>query len=79
MYCFVKEKDMEENFNKILEKIKDDTLDQEETKEYILAIKGVIKQAYENCKDEQSQEEIISEFIEEYEKDLSFRGNGKSI
>ena len=70
---------MEENFNKILEKIKDDTLDQEETKEYILAIKGVIKQAYENCKDEQSQEKIISEFIEEYEKDLSFRGNGKSI
>lgn len=70
---------MEENFNKILEKIKDDTLDQEETKEYILAIKGVIKQTYENCKDEQSQDEIIAEFIEEYEKDLSFRGNGKSI
>lgn len=70
---------MKENFNKIIESIKEDTLNQKETKEYILAIKRVIKEIYENCKDEENQEDIIADFLEEYEKDLGFRGNAEII
>lgn len=70
---------MEENFNDIIEKIKDTTLDPEETKKYILSIKSVVRYLYDLCKDEESEEEILQEYLEEYENDLKFRGNGQQI
>ena len=50
---------MEENLKDKLEEIKKETVDPEDTKKYILAIKKVLGRAYENCKDEQSEEEIL--------------------
>lgn len=70
---------MEENLKDKLEEIKKETVDPEETKKYILAIKRVLGRAYENCKDEQSEEEILQEYLEDYENDLKFRGEAHNI
>ena len=70
---------METNFKKIIELIKEETVDSKNTKKYILAIKRVLQSNYENCKGELSEEEILSEFLEEYAKDLEFRGNANLI
>lgn len=70
---------MGESLKEIFKEIENSEMDETEVKKYILKIKRVIGSAYENCKDEQSEEEIIKEYLEEYEKDLSFRGNGMQI
>lgn len=70
---------MEENFKKIIEEIKESTVDSQELKKYILAIKKAIERFYENCKDELSDEEIIAQFREDYEKDLEFRGDARFL
>lgn len=70
---------MEEDFKKVIENIKEDTVNEEETKRYILAIKRVVKKAYETCKDEQTEEEILQDYLEEYDNDLKFRGEAKEI
>lgn len=70
---------METNFKKIIEEIKEETVDPKDTKKYILAIRSVLQRVYDNCKGEFSEEEILSDFLEEYEKDLDFRGDATSI
>lgn len=70
---------MEEKFKKIIESIKEETVDPKDTKKYILAIQRVLQEVYENCKDELSEEEILSDFLEEYAKDLEFRGRADTI
>ena len=70
---------MEENFKRIIEQIKESEMDPEVIREYILAIKRVVRKDYENCKGEESKEEIIAGFLEEYERDLSFRGSAPKI
>ena len=70
---------MEENFKKIIEEIKESTADSQDVKKYILEIKKVIGRFYENCKNELSEEEIITQFREDYEKDLAFRGNARIL
>lgn len=70
---------MKSDFKGRIEEIKNEQMNPEETKKYILAIKKVIRPVYENCKDEMSKEQIVSEFLEEYEKDLQFRGNARAI
>lgn len=70
---------MEENFRKIIEIIKQTNMNPDETKKYILLIKNVLGKALENCKDEQEESEILSEYLEEYKKDLGFRGDAQSI
>lgn len=70
---------MEENFNDVIEKNKNSTLNPEETKKYILSIKGVVRHLYDICKDDESQEEILQDYLEEYENDLKFRGNAQQI
>lgn len=70
---------MEEKFKKIIEEIKEGTVDPKDTKKYILAIQRVLQEVYENCKDEFSEDEILSDFLEEYAKDLEFRGRADLI
>ena len=70
---------MGEKFKDIIEDIKKSDVNPKDTKRYILAIKRVIKQAYESCKDELSQEQIIEQYLDEYDKDLEFRGNANLI
>ena len=70
---------MEENFKKIIEEIKESEMDPEVIKKYILAIKRVVRKDYENCRDEESKEDILDGFLEEYERDLTFRGNAPEI
>lgn len=70
---------MEEDFKKVIEDIKEDDLDPEQTKKYILKIKRVFRQAFENCKDEYDESEIFQMCMEEYYKDLEFRGNAQEI
>lgn len=70
---------MEENFKNVIENIKKSSVDEEETKKYILAIKKVLGKAYETCKDEQTESEILQDYLEEYDNDLKFRGDANSI
>lgn len=70
---------MEQSFKEKLEEIKIETVDPEETKKYILAIKKVLKRAYENCKNEQDEEEILQDYLEDYDNDLKFRGGAYNI
>lgn len=70
---------MEKNLRMIIEQVKEDTLDHEETKRYILAIKKPLRKIFDSCKDEQEKEEIIQDFLEEYKRDLEFRGNISDI
>lgn len=70
---------MKNDFKERIEEIKEEQMNPENTKKYILAIKNVIKPIYDSCKDEMSQEELILDFIEEYKKDLQFRGNAKPM
>ena len=70
---------MEENFYKAIENIKESTMDPEKTKKYILAIKKVFRRAFENCKDEFSESEIIEMCLEQYEEDLNFRCDAEKI
>lgn len=70
---------MEEKFKEIIEEIKKSNVNPEETKKYILSIKEVLKEFYDDCKEELSDEEIIDGYLDEYSKDLEFRGNAKSI
>lgn len=66
-------------FKKAIEKIKESTIQPEETKNYILAIKRVFRRAFEDCKDEYTESEILEMCLEEYNNDLKFRGNAESI
>ena len=70
---------MEEDLKKVIEKIKESTIQPEETKNYILAIKRVFRKAFEDCKDEYTESEILQMCLEEYNNDLRFRGNAESI
>lgn len=70
---------MEKSFKDIIEEIKKENINQEETKKYILAIKRVVKKAYESCKDEQEESEILEEYLEDYNNDLKFRGKTQDI
>lgn len=70
---------MEESFKDKLEEIKKETVNPEETKKYILAIKRVLRKSYDNCKDEQGEEEILQEYLEDYNNDLKFRGEAHNI
>lgn len=70
---------MEENFNDVIEKIKNSTIYPEETKKYILSIKKVVRHLYDICKDEMEEGEILQDYLEEYENDLKFRGNAQQI
>lgn len=70
---------MEERFKKIIEQIKESTVNKEEIQKYILVIKRELKDLYEKCKDDESKEEIILDFLADYEKTLSFRGNAQEI
>lgn len=70
---------MKNEFKEKIEEIKEKQISYKDTKKYILAIKNVIRPIYDNCKDEASKEQIISEFLKEYEKDLQFRGNARTI
>lgn len=70
---------MKNEFKEKIEEIKEKQIESNDTKKYILAVKDIIRSVYYNCKDEASQEQIISEFLKEYEKDLQFRGNARTI
>lgn len=70
---------MEENFNDVIERIKNSTINPEETKKYILSIKKVVRHLYDICKDDQEEGEILQDYLEEYENDLKFRGNAQQI
>lgn len=70
---------MKNDFKEKIEEIKKEQMNPEETKKYILAIKSVIRPIYDYSKGELSQEQIISEFLEEYEKNLQFKGNARTI
>lgn len=70
---------MEENFKNVIEQIKKDMVNPEETKKYILAIKRVYRKAFEDCKDEYTESEILDMYLQEYDNELSFRGNAESI
>lgn len=70
---------MEENFKNVIEDIKKSTIDPKETKRYILIIKRVFRKAFENCENEFSESQILQMCLEEYKKDLEFRGNSERI
>ena len=70
---------MEEDLKKVVEKIKKSTIQPEETKKYILAVKRVFRKAFEDCKDEYTESEILEMCLEEYNNDLKFRGNAETI
>ena len=55
---------METNFKKIIEEIKEETVDPKDTKKYILAIRSVIQRLSDNSKVECSDEEKLSDFLE---------------
>ena len=70
---------MEEDLKKMIEEIKEETINEEETKKYIFAIKRVFKKVFENCKDEYTESEILEMYLEEYNNNLLFRGNAEDI
>lgn len=70
---------MEKSFKEIIEEIKKENINEEEIKKYILSIKRVVKKAYESCKDEQEEAEILEEYLEDYNNDLKFRGKTQDI
>ena len=70
---------MENNFKEVIEKIKTQSINPEETKRYILAIKRVLRKNYEICKEEQEEAEILQDYLQEYNNDLKFDGDVQKI
>ena len=70
---------MEKSFKDVIEEIKVATLDPEETKKYILAIKGCVGRFVESVDEELDDRDLILEYLEEYEEDLKPRGNVQQI
>lgn len=70
---------MEEDFKRVIENIKEETVDPVETKRYMLKIKKLFKDAFEICKDEYSESEVLEMCLKEYNKDRAFRGNAQDI
>lgn len=68
---------MEKNFKEIIENVKKSTVDAEETKKYILLIKQLIEKGYKNP--EEDNMDILQQYLEDYEKELEFRGNAQTI
>lgn len=69
---------MEEEFGKIITMIKEETLDPEETKKYILAIKKLLEKKYKGVEG-QDDTQGLEDFLADYQKDLEFRGNADQI
>lgn len=69
---------MEEEFRKIITMIKEETLDPEETKKYILVIKRLLEKSYIGM-EEQDDAQGLEDFLFDYQKDLEFRGNAENI
>lgn len=70
---------MKQDLKKVIEEIKQETFDCDSTKKYILAIKSVLDNAFENCKDELTKEEVLKEYLEEYRKELNVKWNAESV
>ena len=69
---------MEEEFGKIITMIKEETLNPEETKKYILVIKRLLEKSYIGIEG-QNDAQGIEDFLDDYKKDLVFRGNAETI
>ena len=69
---------MENEFEKILIMIKEETLDPEEIKKYILVIKRLLEKAYIGI-EEQPDEQGLKDFLTDYQADLEFRGKAEDI
>ena len=69
---------MEEEFRKIITMIKEETLDPEKTKKYILVIKRLLEKSYIGM-EEQDDAQGLEDFLFDYQKDLEFRGNAENI
>lgn len=69
---------MEEEFGKIITMIKEETLDPEETKKYILVIKRLLEKSYIGIEG-QDDEQGLEDFLADYQRDLEFRGNAEKV
>lgn len=69
---------MEEEFGRIMAMIKEETLDPEETKKYILIIKRLLEKSYIGIEG-QSDAQGLEDFFNDYQNDLEFRGNAQNI
>lgn len=69
---------MEEEFVRIIAMIKEETLDLEETKKYILIIKRLLEKSYVGIEG-QTDEQGLEDFLNDYQNDLEFRGNAQNI
>lgn len=62
---------MEENFKSFVEELKEENMDSQTTKEYIKIIKKVLDHNIEISGDEISRQEVLQDFIEEYNEELN--------
>lgn len=70
---------MEENFEKIFEQLKEQDLNPETTRKYILRIKEMISDIKENYEEELSDEEIKEVFDSEYKEDIKTKCESADI
>lgn len=70
---------MDVDFNNVIAKIKEDTMDTKEIRNIISTIRSKVIGIIESCNGELTEQEVIEEFLEEYNSELSFRSDVKDL
>lgn len=70
---------MERKFKDVIEEIKQTSINQDETRKYILRIMKIMQGALEQCNTKEEKLEVLHEYLNEYKEELKFVGNVPQI